>query len=381
MNIQYQRNLKNSYMIVIEARQPLNMDGQLAEKMIQRQQIPGLLYWVTMEHQGDITFWYQITGLQSLSDWLQHHPLNFELLGHLLSGLMALQQELPRFYLKCEHLLLQTEQIFLKPSGDGVVFCYEPLWYKEPRESLGVLLESLLPLIDHNDKEAVRLGYGLFEKCQEENADIWEYMMQQSFRETINKSDTDDLKDTEETIKQPAAENIRAESEMNPIYREEQSKEGLRSWFASKYMPVKFPDWTTLFPLSHKKKDVSSTSYYFEPEEEEKETEHPTVLLGKNETAEGKLVYRGTGMEENLKIEGDTFLVGSRNRQADANLQAFGISRNHARITMEKEAYYIEDLNSRNGTYLNGELLAYKQKYRIHPGDRLRFASEEYVFY
>lgn len=49
MNIQYQRNLKNSYMVVIEPKQPLNMDGQLAEKMMQRQKIAGLLSWVTME--------------------------------------------------------------------------------------------------------------------------------------------------------------------------------------------------------------------------------------------------------------------------------------------------------------------------------------------
>ena len=63
-------------MVVIEPGQPLNMDGQLAEKMIQSQRIPGLLHWVTMEHEGDMTFWYQITGLQSLSDWLTHDALD-----------------------------------------------------------------------------------------------------------------------------------------------------------------------------------------------------------------------------------------------------------------------------------------------------------------
>ena len=43
MNIQYQRNLKNSYMVVIEPGQPLNLDGQLAEKMMERQQIPQVM--------------------------------------------------------------------------------------------------------------------------------------------------------------------------------------------------------------------------------------------------------------------------------------------------------------------------------------------------
>lgn len=179
MNIQYQRNLKSSYMVAIEPGQPLNMDGQLAEKMMERQKIAGLLKWVTMEHRGDMTFWYQITGLQSLADFLRHHPLSYALFGHLLGGLLALQEELPRFYLKCEHLVLRTEQIFLDPSGRQAAFCYEPLWQQEPQEALRGLMEELLPLIDHNDKDAVRFGYGLYEKCQEPNADIWRFVLEQ----------------------------------------------------------------------------------------------------------------------------------------------------------------------------------------------------------
>ena len=80
-------------------------------------------------------------------------------------------------------------------------------------------------------------------------------------------------------------------------------------------------------------------------------------------------------------IEGDSFLVGGRNDRADGRLHASGVSRNHARITREEQVYYVEDLNSRNGTYVNGQLLPYKQKCQVKPGDRLRFAREEYVFY
>ena len=108
---------------------------------------------------------------------------------------------------------------------------------------------------------------------------------------------------------------------------------------------------------------------------------NPTVCLGVKETAEGRLVYRGAGGEQSFVIEGDTFLLGGRNDQADGQLQSSGVSRNHARITREEDKYYIEDLNSRNGTYVNGKLLPYKQKCPMKPGDHLRFAREEYVFY
>ena len=49
MEIEYQRNLKNSYMVLIEEESRLNLDGQLAEKMLARNRIAGLLDYVSME--------------------------------------------------------------------------------------------------------------------------------------------------------------------------------------------------------------------------------------------------------------------------------------------------------------------------------------------
>lgn len=393
MNIQYQRSLKNSYMVVVEPGQPLNLDGQLAEKMMQRQQIPGLLHWVTMEHEGDMTFWYQITGLQSLSDWLQHHPLDHKLFGHLLSGLLALQEDLPRFYLKTEHLLLQEEQIFLDTSGEKVAFCYEPMWQKELRKSLQELMEHLLPRIDHNDRHAVRLGYGLYEKCQEANADVWQYVLEQA---TVNRCE--DQPSPGETLPHDAARQNEPQKEVRQQEMGEEpetsvgSVPGEKSKHASGSKQAVLPkemfeklqvssalEW--IRSIGKKKKEEHSMPVYlFEPEEVPVACEHPTVYLGAGTKTEGRLLYQGTCGESDFVIEGDSFLIGGRNDQADGQLQASGISRNHARITKKEDVYYIEDLNSRNGTYLNGSLLSYKQKYRIKPGDHLRFAREEYMF-
>lgn len=374
MNIQYQRNLKNSYMVVIEPGQPLNMDGQLAEKMIQRQRIPGLLHWVTMEHEGDMTFWYQITGLQSLSDWLTHHALDYKLFGHLLSELLALQEELPRFYLKTQHLLLQSEQIFLDASGEQVVFCYEPLWNRDPRRSLQELMEQLLPKIDHADKDAVRLGYGLYEKCQEENADVWNYVLEQNTGNACIHQETGEefATDRPEQTDQPEQKAVKKENT-------QRKSSGIPEKMLEKLPVTSALSWVQ--SLRKKKKEKPAPVYLFEPEEKEEVCENPTVYLGAKEIAEGRLLYRGAGEESSFVIEGDSFLLGGRNEQADGQIQASGVSRNHARITREEDQYYIEDLNSKNGTYLNGELLAYKQKCPVNPGDHLRFAREEYVFF
>ena len=46
----------------------------------------------------------------------------------------------------------------------------------------------------------------------------------------------------------------------------------------------------------------------------------------------------------------------------------------------EENNYYIEDLNSTNGTWVNGEHLEYKEKQPIEPGDIIAFGREEYIF-
>jgi hypothetical protein len=139
--------------------------------------------------------------------------------------------------------------------------------------------------------------------------------------------------------------------------------------------------WVQSLGIGKKKEEPPEPLYLFEPQEEPGESGQPTVCLAALEHAEGRLVYQGTGTEDSFVIEGETFLVGGRNGHADGKLQSTWVSRNHARITREKDDYYIEDLNSKNGTYLNGDLLPYRQRRHMKPGDHLRFAREEYVFY
>ncbi len=52
----------------------------------------------------------------------------------------------------------------------------------------------------------------------------------------------------------------------------------------------------------------------------------------------------------------------------------FGVSRNHAVMTLDNGYLYLEDLGSTNGTRINGFQLTAKQKYRLRDGDEIEFA-------
>jgi pSer/pThr/pTyr-binding forkhead associated (FHA) protein len=92
----------------------------------------------------------------------------------------------------------------------------------------------------------------------------------------------------------------------------------------------------------------------------------------------GKLLYEGSGEEEDILINKEVFRIGSKEKDNDAVLHSSGVSRYHARILKQGESYFLEDLNSKNGTYVNGKQLNYKEKLKLQSMDQVRFADALY---
>lgn len=63
----------------------------------------------------------------------------------------------------------------------------------------------------------------------------------------------------------------------------------------------------------------------------------------------------------------------------DIVLQGDGISRYHARITVAQSAYFVTDLQSKNGTFVNGAAVSGTTP--LHDGDRLALPGFECVFH
>ncbi|MCL2004760.1 MAG: SpoIIE family protein phosphatase [Planctomycetaceae bacterium] len=67
-----------------------------------------------------------------------------------------------------------------------------------------------------------------------------------------------------------------------------------------------------------------------------------------------------------------------RSANSEVALDHHGISREHAVISHDETGYYLTDLGSRNGTYINGN--AVKEKIKLADGDLLRFCDLELIF-
>lgn len=107
---------------------------------------------------------------------------------------------------------------------------------------------------------------------------------------------------------------------------------------------------------------------------------HPTVCLSDyREHPQGMLLYEGYEKFGNIIIEKESISIGQGD-EADAVIDKDTISHFHAVINQENKEYYLEDLNSTNGTYLNDEVLAYKEKRQLKINDIIQFADVKYRF-
>lgn len=81
------------------------------------------------------------------------------------------------------------------------------------------------------------------------------------------------------------------------------------------------------------------------------------VLINPLLSKDIKLVAVGTEIPINIKPSNYPYIIGKSSSSSDFCIDSAVISRVHARITEELGDYFIEDLNSTNGTFLNGEKL------------------------
>lgn len=86
----------------------------------------------------------------------------------------------------------------------------------------------------------------------------------------------------------------------------------------------------------------------------------------------------GAAFGKRFELEKAQIVLG-RHPDCDVTIEVGAVSRQHARINTEGEDYTLEDLKSRNGTFLNGQEV--KAPSKLRDGDLIRICDVEYQFH
>ena len=109
------------------------------------------------------------------------------------------------------------------------------------------------------------------------------------------------------------------------------------------------------------------------------EFEGTTMLGVENYSTSPPYLLNGIGNPK-IAITKSVFKIGRDPKAADYTCQNKVIGRVHAQILHVNGEYFLEDNDSRNGSYLNGSKLQPKEKVKIRHEDRIKLANEEFVF-
>ena len=133
-------------------------------------------------------------------------------------------------------------------------------------------------------------------------------------------------------------------------------------------------------PQVIEKKEIAREEEPTNYPEEENQVGATTVLREGEKEYEPHmtLISMNTRERNSIVLLNDSYVIGKLKAKADIYISDEAISRIHAKIQKVGDEYYLCDMNSTNGTFLNGRRLEVNEKVPIHVADEIMFAGSGY---
>ena len=410
LDVTYKRQMHKSYMC-IKAEYLDEVQRRLPEEiMLEKYKVPGLLRVQKIQENGVLRYYYEISGCQQFSDYMAGRKIGKEQLKSILFALQELCEALPQYLLREEGIWLQEEFVYVHLSDERLYFTYLPFQSSSLAEGFRRWMERILRQVDHQERASAEFAYDVYQRTLKEDICIRDLLKdtlgdtckneeqpkelrqntESTFKREVQEGRTKKIEGVTEQGTERRAEEEEGESSLSASGRKqawtkkgllEQKIENVKHHFQKIIEETEGYHLYRFLGKREEKCDYRAVFHPKEVEKEEKQRQHPTVYLGKDvQEVSGRLIYCGSGGQQDFSLGQEPFFIGKSQEQADGKIDGEGISRLHAKIIKKDGEYYLEDLNSTNGTFLNEELLEYHQPRRLQKNDRIRFAGEEYVF-
>lgn len=398
MITQYQRELQHNYLIMKE--EAVTEEMKLWEKdyripMISNNRINGLLPIKVHYENGQVAFYYEISSKQSLDRIVEKIPLDYDKLKRLIKSVKQALQELELYFLPEDGLLLRPEYIYMNMDTGEYDFCYYPWWHESGKEGMHKLLEYLLNYLDYQDKAGVAAAYEWYRSSGTENFSVSEMEYVSDFHEKQDVRKEDISEKSSEPIESDPFE---MKGEYMPEWEDDEEKD--KQVMNGSLFHKLFKKKESSFEKVSKDDAVQRTenkafiadkgeqmavicepsSDYAVEQNADYQRDSTMFLNQGNQTVTRRLLCKNSATEPDFLLTKLPFIIGKGQDLADGVLKSRSVSRMHAQIECAEGEYYIRDLNSTNGTFVNGELLEMNETVKLEVGDRISFAEIEYDF-
>lgn len=382
LQTEYVRNINSNYERILLEKKPEENRYQYC--ILSRGGIKGLLACSLRYINGQAYLYYDISSKQNVAQLFAGRCLTREWVKDFFWSMRQIQQELGRFLLDDRNILWNPDQIFQDLESNIFSFLYVP--YYEGENSFGKLLEFWVEHIDYDDEVLVDCVYHMYEQL-ERNGEV--YLQTQVFEDAkmLDKQNTrkeaepapniqeDKVADSDET-----AATVFQERDVEILPDQEdkrEEKKGILGIFENKRKKSKElrENYRQEMQKAMNGYAVAEENFY-EPEE------YGQTVYIEVKTEESEQIRRLFTPEDKLiaSIQKPILSIGKKKEEVDVVLEDSSVSRMHARITKEGKDYYLEDLNSTNGTWKNGLRLQPYEKRKLECGDEIKCGRVMLIF-
>lgn len=456
MRAEYKRDMNHNYLILY-GEDEINTDSYQV-RMLVGNVIPSLLKCRIQGMDGRFLVYFDITSKQALSVLYEEKKMGVEDLRLIFGGFVKAMEDAAEYLMNPGQFIISPEYIYTDIEKQEIYFCMMPGYEKDIKEQFQFLTEYILPKIDHQDQDAVILGYGVYKRAMEDSFHL-EHIKEELYKTqgqqgtTTTKAEqmkTESEQRQESEDFNPEEEGFWENEEINQEFVRDGEKSkrlslpqktgvivlaaillcGIAATTLMGYLPyletgtilgiiIVLVACVMLFVYVSKIKKKPGALRQGREEERDKpkgitgkvptdqtdqsqntiksvvkSTNKPvakssqlhadygeTVVLSAGAVSgQASLVSKEPGELATIYINEDLTVIGKLETACDAVISLPTVSRIHAKIKKKEDAYYLTDMNSRNGTAVNGRLLLPDEEYQLEPEDEVDFAQARYIF-
>lgn len=373
LNTEYIRSLNANYERLLLEQKPEEKKYQYC--MISRGGIKGLLPCSLRYIDGEAYLYYDITSRQNIAQLFEKKPMTRQWVMDLLWNMRRVRQEMSRFLLEESNLIWFPKHIYQDLEKKEFYFLYVP--YCTQNTGFDELMEYLVEHVDYQDEGLVEYIYKAYEQYESAGeaylqAKIFEdaeclRIPEKTNAEEEEKTVVEVTPGKEETKEKMEEEEVPATKEKKGLFnlwenRKKKEKQERDNYNRS--LQLTMSGYAVAEEAVYEEEDMGRTVYM-----EEKPVPRETVHRLLSE--EGKLL---------VTLENPAYTIGKKRGEADLVLNDLSISRLHARIVKETDGYYLEDMNSTNGTFKNGLQLQPYEKRKLEEGDEITLGKMTVIY-
>ena len=422
MNVRYKSEPGHNYVIVSEENEVVDIGYRC--RMLEENRIEYFneLHIEYIDNAPE--YYYDITSMQSLKDMYKGRKVTYEDVKHIVESVKMICMVCEEYLLKIDEILFEPEFIYINPTTLRIKFCYYPGNKHTLKEGIINLCRFFMDVVEHNDRKSVEYVYELYCECVKDDfvVDKW-----------VNTGVGSNVSDVLEEAYDEESRDIMQE---NDNYSYEKNKKvgivngfGIHSniivimvivimfivmlpviiitgfcadinWYGAVGLGVLCGVAASCavckYMISHKassdkdahnipaeeyadNKNSNETNLdmYADGNAEYCEESQETVLMAFGSDERNYLLCKSTGMCYQVVVF--PYFIGTMKEKNDLLPESDKVSRIHARIIKENDDIMLEDMNSKNGTFVNGSMLEPYEKRIIKNGDVIGFADVEYV--